>query len=71
MGDNVAAYHAVEAMADSTRLPAADAPRMDIIQRGFEMIANTCPFDVTGHPSMSVPCGMSDGAASAFEKAGV
>ena len=22
---------------------------------------NTCPFDVTGHPAMSVPCGMSQG----------
>ena len=22
---------------------------------------NTAPFDVTGHPGMSVPCGMSDG----------
>ena len=25
------------------------------------MIANTCPFDVTGHPSMSLRCGLSDG----------
>ena len=25
------------------------------------MLANTCPFDVTGHPAMSIPCGMSDG----------
>ena len=45
----------------ATRIPAPGAPRMEIIQRGFEMIANTCPFDVTGHPSMSVPCGLSDG----------
>ena len=22
---------------------------------------NTAPFDVTGHPAMSMPCGMSDG----------
>ena len=39
----------------------SDAPRMEIIQRAFEMLPNTAPFDVTGHPSMSVPCGMSDG----------
>jgi amidase len=26
-----------------------------------EMLPNTAPFDVTGHPAMSVPCGMSDG----------
>ena len=25
------------------------------------MLANTAPFDVTGHPAMAVPCGMSDG----------
>jgi amidase len=25
------------------------------------MIHNTCPFDVTGHPAMNVPCGMSEG----------
>ncbi len=25
------------------------------------MLPNTCPMDVTGHPAMSVPCGMSDG----------
>ena len=30
-------------------------------QRAFEMLVNTAPFDVTGHPGMSVPCGMSDG----------
>lgn len=33
---------------------------MEIIQRAFEMLPNTAPFDVTGHPSMSVPCGLSD-----------
>ena len=25
------------------------------------MIANTAPFDITHHPAMSDPCGMSDG----------
>ena len=25
------------------------------------MIANTSPFDITGHPAMSIPCGLSDG----------
>jgi len=25
------------------------------------MLPNTAPFDVTGHPSMSIPCGMSQG----------
>ena len=26
-----------------------------------EMIVNTAPFDVTGHPAMNVPCAMSEG----------
>jgi len=25
------------------------------------MIANTAPFDATGHPATSIPCGESDG----------
>jgi amidase len=25
------------------------------------MLTNTAPFDVTGHPGLSIPCGMSDG----------
>ena len=25
------------------------------------MIVTTCPFDVTGHPAMNVPCAMSAG----------
>ena len=25
------------------------------------MLANTAPFDVTGHPTMTLPCGLSDG----------
>jgi amidase len=45
----------------ATPLPADDAPVAEILQRGFEMLPNTTPFDVTGHPAMSVPCGLSDG----------
>ena len=33
----------------------------EIVSRAFEMLPNTCPFDVTGHPAMSVPCGLVDG----------
>ena len=25
------------------------------------MISNTAPFDITHHPAMALPCGMSDG----------
>ena len=45
----------------ATPLPPADAPLSLYLQRAFEMLANTAPFDVTGHPAMSLPCGMSDG----------
>jgi len=42
-------------------IPPADSSLELWCQRAFEMITNTAPFDVTGHPAMSVPCGMSDG----------
>ena len=40
-------------------LPATDAPRAVVIQRGLEMLVNTQQFDITGHPAMSLPCGLS------------
>ena len=45
----------------ATPIPPADAPLPLYVQRAFEMIANTAPMDVTGHPAMSLPCGMVDG----------
>jgi amidase len=45
----------------ATPLPAADAPLAEVIQRAFEMLPNTCPMDITGHPAMSLPCGLVDG----------
>lgn len=42
-------------------LPGADAPVADVLARGLEMIANTCPFDVTGHPACTVPAGLAGG----------
>jgi amidase len=45
----------------ATPIPPADAPLALYLQRAFEMIANTAPFDVTGHPAMTIPCGMADG----------
>jgi amidase len=42
-------------------IPSADASLELWCHRAFEMLGNTAPFDVTGHPAMSVPCGMSDG----------
>ena len=45
----------------ATPLPPPGASLALYCQRAFEMLPNTAPFDVTGHPAMSVPCGMSDG----------
>jgi amidase len=45
----------------ATPLPPQDAPLALYCQRGFEMLPNTAPFDVSGHPAMNVPCGMSAG----------
>ncbi len=42
-------------------LPPSDASLELWCQRAFEMLGNTAPFDVTGHPAMAIPCGMSDG----------
>ncbi len=45
----------------ATEIPPADAPRADYIARALEMIPNTAPFDVTGHPATSVPTALVDG----------
>ena len=45
----------------ATKLPEADAPVHEVIERAFEMLPNCCPFDVTGHPAMTLPCGLVDG----------
>ena len=42
-------------------LPAPTDPLALHIQRAFEMVGNTCPTDASGHPAMSLPCGMSQG----------
>ncbi|SNR33217.1 amidase [Puniceibacterium sediminis] len=45
----------------ASKLPEPGASITEIITKAFEMIANTSQFDVTGHPSMSIPCGQVDG----------
>jgi len=66
-----AAYDAVLATYDlllmptlpmtATKLPQDNAPISEILQRAFEMLPNTSPFDCTHHPAMSLPCGRIDG----------
>jgi amidase len=66
-----AAYDAALADADvlvlptlpivASPLPGPDASREEKLARSGEMIANTAPFDVTGHPATSVPAGLSEG----------
>jgi amidase len=43
------------------KLPAQNPSWTEFMAPGFVSIPNTAPFDATGHPGISVPCGMSDG----------
>jgi amidase len=45
----------------ATPIPPADAPRKLVVQRAHEMFPNTAAFDITPHPAMTIPCGLSDG----------
>ena len=45
----------------ATVIPAAAAPIEEYVGRALEMIGNTAPFDVTGHPAISIPAEVTDG----------
>src|SRR5262249_5322194 len=45
----------------ATPLPESNAPVAQVLQRGFEMLANTAQFDCPHHPAMRIPCGIIDG----------
>ncbi len=45
----------------ATVIPSAGASIEEYVARALEMIANTAPFDVTGHPAISVPAEVEDG----------
>jgi amidase len=41
-------------------IPGKDATPEEITRRSWEPTRNTCPFNTTGHPAISIPCGMTD-----------
>ena len=45
----------------ATPIPPPDAGPVEVTRRSWEATRNTCPFNVTGHPAISIPCGLSDG----------
>ena len=45
----------------ATPIPPKGATPQEITRRSWEPTRNTCPFNVTGHPAISIPCGMEDG----------
>lgn len=42
-------------------LPGPDASREEIMTRSYESLTNTWQFNLTHHPALSLPCGLSDG----------
>lgn len=45
----------------ATKLPAPECSYEEYCDAALNMLANTAPFDCSGHPAMSVPCGMNNG----------
>jgi amidase len=45
----------------TTKIPTPGASFLEVMQHSWGMIGNTAPFDVTGHPSLSVPCRLGEG----------
>jgi amidase len=44
----------------ATPIPRADCSREEYVTSALNMVANTAPFDASGHPAINVPCGNSD-----------
>lgn len=42
-------------------LPSTGASREEIVNKALFNLVNTCTFDLTHHPAITIPCGQSDG----------
>jgi amidase len=45
----------------ASKIPPTDADLPTMMQHSWEQIGNTCPFNVTHHPAISIPCGFGEG----------
>src|SRR5580700_2742126 len=45
----------------ASKIPPPDAPYEALMQHSWEQITNTCPFNITHHPALSIPCGFGEG----------
>ena len=45
----------------TSKIPERGASFLTVMKHSWEMIGNTPSFDLTGHPSLSVPCGLGEG----------
>ena len=45
----------------ASKIPPPDAPMEAVMQHSWEQITNTCPFNATHHPALSLPCGLGEG----------
>ncbi|ORL08274.1 amidase [Prescottella equi] len=45
----------------ASELPTPGVDRPTFVSKALGMVANAAPFDVTGHPALSVPAGLADG----------
>ncbi|XP_041349794.1 amidase-like [Gigantopelta aegis] len=43
------------------KLPLEGCSTTELLQRGMKMMSNTSPFDITGHPALSINAGFIDG----------